>query len=134
MSFKHQDWETVVIKKKRNNKKKVSDYERANGTGTVTVSKYNGGKNSQSFKSGMTKVQRDALNNDGTPNKIKTVDRKISQNIQSARAKLGMNRKELARLTNQPVSVIADYENGKAIPNAGLINKMEKVLKTKLRK
>lgn len=134
-NINHQDWETVILKKKTSNKlTKVSDYERMNGANTIQVTKLGAAKNNQGNRSQqMSKVQRDALDNDGLSKKIPTIDRKISQNIQQARQKSGMTRKELAQKVNQTMNVIADYENGKAIPNAQLINKMERVLKTKLR-
>lgn len=133
MSLPHQDWEPVIIRKPQRRNKKVTDAERLNGVG-VTVAKSGGGKNNQSFKgSSLSKLQRSAMENDGQPGKIVKIDKSISQNIQNARAAQNLTRKELAQKMNQPVSVIAEYENGKAIPNANLINKLEKVLKTKLR-
>ena len=132
--FSHQDWTPVIIKKHRDPNKKITDYERTNGLEAIQAKKFGSGKNSQSLKGqGLTKVQREAMDNDGLTKKIPTVDRKISQNIQQARQTQGMTRKQLAQQVNQTVNVIADYENGKAIPNAGLINKLERVLKTKLR-
>lgn len=133
----HQDWEPVILKKPTSNRpKKVNDFERVNGMQTVHTMKQGGGKNSQNLNynpTGMSKVQKAALDNDGLTEKIETVDRKISQNIQRARQAEGLTQKELAQKVNQPLTVIQDYESGKAIPNANLINKLEKVLKTKLR-
>ena len=133
-NFSHQDWTPVVLKKHVNPRKKITDYERANGVETIQTKKYGSGKNNQNFQSGdISKVQREAIDNDGLTKKIATVDKKISKNIQQARQAQKLTQKQLAQQVNQPVSVIQEYENGKAIPNAGLINKLERVLKTKLR-
>ena len=44
-----------------------------------------------------------------------------------------LTQKELAQKTNEKPSVIQDYESGKAIPNAQILSKMERVLAVKLR-
>lgn len=130
MSFSHQDWTPVVLHKRKPKSKKVTDFQRANGTKTVTTNR--AGKNNLSTQSGFTKTQREALDSEG-PRPIKRISKSISQNIQTARTAGGMTRKQLAQKLNQPVSVIADYENGKAIPDFRLINKLERVLNCKLR-
>jgi putative transcription factor len=130
----HQDWEPVVFKKRIDNRnKKVTDVERvANGVEAIHAAKIGGSKNNQIVNTS-SKIQKEALDNDGMPKKIETIDRKISLNIQRARQTEGLTQKQLAQQVNQPVTMIQDYECGKAIPNANLINKLEKVLKTKLR-
>jgi len=130
----HQDWTPVILKKRTNHRSKpVTDFERVSGVETIQTTKQNGGKNVQNNSISMTKVQKEALDNDGMPKKVETVDRKISQNIQRARQAEGLSQKQLAQQVNQPLTVIQEYESGKAIPNANLINKLERVLKTKLR-
>ena len=64
---------------------------------------------------------------------INVEDKKISQNIQNARNALGISRKELAQKINEKETLVAEYENGTAIPSAGILNKIDKVLKTKVR-
>lgn len=41
--------------------------------------------------------------------------------------------KDLAQKVNEKPSVIQDYESGKAIPNAQILSKMERILGVKLR-
>lgn len=130
----HQDWNPVVFHKKTRTKSTVSDKERIqNGVNAQAVKKVGAGKNLNNNTGAYTKVQRQALDNDGQPHRIKKIDKSISQKIQKARAELKMTRKQLAQKANEKETVIADYENGKAIPNHKLISKLERILKTKLR-
>ena len=65
-NFSHQDWTPVIIKKRRDPNKKITDYERTNGTETIQSKKFGSGKNNQSSHGqGLTKVQREAMDNDG---------------------------------------------------------------------
>lgn len=136
-NFGHQDW-TVVTLKRRNKNNTNTDIN--NITQTVDYKqKHKSGPNNNSkgmnvSVSEMTKVQKDALNNDGSPQKIATIDKNIGQNIQAARNALNMSRKELGQKINEKETVIAEYENGKAIPNHIILNKIEKVLQCKVRK
>lgn len=121
MSFTHQDWNTVVISKKSKKSNNSSSSNKDNKSNT-----YHGPQ--------MSKIQRKALDNDGSPDRLPTIDRKISLNIQQARQAKNLTRKQLANIINQPVTVIAEYEDGKAIPKADVINKLEKALGKQLRK
>ena len=56
----------------------------------------------------------------------------IQNAIRQARTNVKMSQKDLAQKLNVNISVIIDYENGKAIPNNGFITKIEKVLNTKI--
>jgi putative transcription factor len=128
----YQDWNPVIFHKKT--KKTVSDRERVRqGTAWQAIKRPGAGKNSNSGTGVYTKIQRDALNNDGEPQRIKKIDKSISRKIQQARSQQKMSRKQLAQKANEKETVIADYENGKAIPNSRLISKLERILKTKLR-
>lgn len=118
MSLPHQDWKTVVLHKQTSSKKGTA------GVKTDTAHR--------PFKSNLTRAQREAIESDG-PRKIERVSKSMSQKIQQARAEKGLTRKQLAQRVNQSINVIADYENGKAIPKPGLINKMERILGCRLR-
>ena len=65
--------------------------------------------------------------------KHKTVSQDISRLIIQGRNAKKMNQKQLAQSMAVQVSVIQDYENGKAIPNNQILGKLERVLGVKLR-
>ncbi|XP_011405617.2 PREDICTED: endothelial differentiation-related factor 1 homolog [Amphimedon queenslandica] len=48
--------------------------------------------------------------------------------IQQSRSKAKLSQKDLAARINEKSQVISDYEQGKAIPNAGVLKKMERAL------
>lgn len=68
------------------------------------------------------------LDNETTNLKVEKVNPKVSKAIITGRTAKGWNRKKLALQTQLTEAVIADYENGKAIPNIKQILKIEKVL------
>jgi len=53
--------------------------------------------------------------------------------MQNARAELKMSQKDLAAKVNEKASILQDYEAGRAIPNAQILGKLERVLGVKLR-
>ena len=53
--------------------------------------------------------------------------------MQTARMELELSQKEVAQKINEKPSVLQDYESGKAIPNAQILSKLERVLGVKLR-
>jgi putative transcription factor len=61
-----------------------------------------------------------------------TVPKTLSKAIQQARMAKKMTQKELATAINEKPQVIAEYENGKAIPNGQIIVKIERKLGCKL--
>jgi ribosome-binding protein aMBF1 (putative translation factor) len=70
---------------------------------------------------------------------IHRVSSQLSKQIRDARMNYkntdgtSMTQKQLAQLANLPVSVVQEYENGKAIPNHNQIASMSKVLKVQLK-
>ncbi len=60
--------------------------------------------------------------------RVKTVDPMIRANIQRARQQKEWTQQDLARAINEKPSVVSDYEQGKAIPNEQVLNRMEKAL------
>ena len=132
------DWKPVVLHKKQlPPNAKVTDVSRAkmSGVDVITEKKANAGTNNSMSKgsSTMSKVKREALNAED-PGHIDLIDKKVSQRIQTARTAKGLSRKQLAQKINEKETVLADYENGKAIPNAALLNKIERVLGVSVRK
>jgi putative transcription factor len=53
--------------------------------------------------------------------------------MQTARLELKLSQKDLAAKVNEKVSVLQDYESGKAIPNPQILGKLERALGVKLR-
>ena len=53
--------------------------------------------------------------------------------MQAARLELKLSQKDLAAKVNEKVSVLQDYESGKAIPNPQILGKLERNLGVKLR-
>ncbi len=132
------DWKPIVLHKKQlPANTKVADVSRAKmaGVDVITEKKANAGTNNSVSKSSatMSKVKRDALNAED-PGHIDLIDKKISQRIQTARTEKGLSRKQLAQKINEKETVLADYENARAIPNAALLNKIERVLGVSVRK
>tara|TARA_Y100000591_G_scaffold317056_1_gene326341 strand:- start:60 stop:446 length:387 start_codon:yes stop_codon:yes gene_type:complete len=64
--------------------------------------------------------------------KVERVNPKISQAIISGRTAKKWKRTDLALKTQLSVSVITEYETGKAIPNINQIKKIERALGVKL--
>ena len=64
-------------------------------------------------------------NDDG--GKLPELGLNIGQRIQQARAAKGMKQKDLATKCNEKPNVIAEYEQGKAIPNNQILGKLERV-------
>lgn len=57
----------------------------------------------------------------------------LLQVIRDVRNALGLSQKEFAQKANEKLSVIQDYESGKAIPNPQILAKFERILGVKLR-
>lgn len=53
--------------------------------------------------------------------------------MQTARLALKLSQKDLAATINEKVSVLQDYESGKATPNPQILGKLERALGVKLR-
>jgi len=53
--------------------------------------------------------------------------------MQTARLALSLSQRDLAATVNENVSVLQDYESGKAIPNPQILGKLERALQVKLR-
>ena len=57
----------------------------------------------------------------------------MSKKIAKARCDKKMTQKELAFALSLPFKIIQDYENGTAIPNHLILNKIEKILDVRVR-
>ena len=66
------------------------------------------------------------------PMKLETVSRELRVALAQARTAKGLSQKDFAAKLMIPAKTIQEYESGKAIPNNGLIAKMERALGAKL--
>ena len=107
--MEHQDWTPVIFHKPKQETKKISS-------------------NNVPSLSKKTKE----LMNTNEACVIPKVSMEFRKVMQSARSSKKLSEKQLATMLQVPVKTIAEYENGKAIPNNQFISKMEKILQTKL--
>ena len=117
MSFAHQDWKPVVFRKKIDNKKSSKN--------TKVVARSNV-KNHTGLNKNTTVKDDDEIK------KIKTVGLETGKQIQQARLAKKIKQKELAQRLNVQVSIIQQYENGKAKYNGAMLTRIGKVLGVRL--
>lgn len=60
--------------------------------------------------------------------KHSTVDKSLSKAITQARLAKKITQAQLAQAINERPQIIQEYENGKAIPNAQVLNKLDRAL------
>lgn len=115
--MQHQDWETVVFKKKN----------------TVNNSNYKIGEK-KNIKNTLIKNDLNMRKLDEENEKLAhdTVSFELKTAILKARNAKKLSQKDLAKEINVKQDIIASYENGTAIPNNTIINKLQKVLCVKL--
>jgi putative transcription factor len=117
----HQDWENITFKKKNPTSSKDAK-AREFGVNKERISNKN---KAYKNETDMRKVENEEI-------KINKIDIKMSKLIQRARFDSKISQKDLANKLNLQVSVIQNYENGKAVPNKNLLFKMGKILKMHL--
>jgi len=126
-----QDWKPVVLRK--NNTKKPQNARsiaKAKKSGDLqTVKKFGGGGNA---RGGPTNAIR--LDNETETFRHKEISQSFKVTLMKARVAKKWNQKELAQRMNVQASVIASYENGTAIPQQQVVNKLQRVLGVKLPK
>lgn len=115
----HQDWEPVVFHKSRNPKGKPFP-----GEPTVSVAKFNAGKNKQA-ENNQAVLERKLEQEDA---QLPTVSKTLSQTIQQARCGKKWNQKQLADACNLPPRVIQDLESGRGTPNNADVQKVSRAL------
>jgi putative transcription factor len=119
----HQDWKPVILKKK------TTTSSRGGAAGAGSQKKYNGGTNKQSAQDrNLRKLDEDELPT------TRHYDVGFRRRLQQARQEKKMTQKELAQKCSVKQTVIVDCENGKGDWDNQLVNKMERVLGTRLRK
>ena len=73
------------------------------------------------------------LDDDHDTLKVKTVSHSVKVNIQKGRQAKGWTQKDLATQIGERVTVVSEYESGKAVPDERVLNRMEKALNMHLR-
>lgn len=101
----------------------------ASGAPVEITKKFAAGTN----KPNMPSVNTTKLAEETDVVKVNTVSLDVARAIQAARARLGLSQKDLATKINEKPQVVGDYEAGRALPNQGILGKMERVLGVKLR-
>ncbi|KAF9646851.1 ylMBF1 [Thelephora ganbajun] len=131
------DWDhkTVIGKKSRTPKvtRNESDVNGLSLVGAVvgTDRKVTGGTNKAHQSTDHQKIAKiDRENEVAPPPKVPA---SVGKAIQQARMERGLSQKDCAQKINEKPSVLQDYESGKAIPNAQILSKLERVLGVKLR-
>ncbi|KAF8876042.1 multi protein bridging factor 1-domain-containing protein [Gymnopilus junonius] len=135
------DWDAkVVIGQKRQVAKVTKKDSDLNGmtcaarrTGAVvaTDKKVSGGANKAHQGTDHQRIAKlDRENEVAPPSKIAP---SVGKAMQTARLELKLTQKDVAQKVNEKPSVIQDYESSKAIPNAQILGKLERVLGVKLR-
>ncbi len=116
-----QDWTPVVLSGKK-------PMAKQNGTGP----KYNiEERKSDEAKSAASKMYALEHSEDVT---VQTIPLSISQEISKARVAKNLTQKDLAQRLNVQPAVITSYENGKAIPDHQMLQKIARELGTKFSK
>lgn len=114
--MEHQDHKVTYLRKSN------KDYEkeqRKNGN-TVSVVK-------------TTSIQRKKILDDNPESyKVEKVSHSLRNQIQTSRMALKLTQKELAQKINVNPNIIQQYENGKAVPDNQILQKLRRVLNTKL--
>ncbi|KJA27288.1 hypothetical protein HYPSUDRAFT_35129 [Hypholoma sublateritium FD-334 SS-4] len=133
------DWDskTVIGFKRQVAKvtKKDSDLNgmcaRRTGAVVATDKKVSGGGNKAHQGTDHQRIAKlDRENEVAPPAKIAP---SVGRAIQDARLELKLSQKDVAQKINEKPSIIQDYESSKAIPNAQILGKLERVLLVKLR-
>lgn len=114
----HQDWKPVTLNRVYTPKEKL---EKAQRTGTAVSISKNKGQN----KSAKLDAETENFN-------IVKSGLTLGKEIQQGRSAKNLTQKQLATMLNEKPQIIQQYENGKAIPNPQVINKIQTVLGVKL--
>ena len=134
-NFSENDWEEfTVLRKTREQIQRQTHLKRqAQREGNVTSEKKqsSGGNKSTQSKSDIN-IRK--LDDASEGQKHKTIDREISQQIIKARCAKKLTQDALAKQLNINVSIVKEYETGKAIVNNQILQKICRVLCIKLNK
>lgn len=114
----HQDWKPVTLNRTYTSPEKLKNAQRTGETTSVN-------KNTLHNKS--TKLDSETENFNIVKSGLT-----LGREIQQGRTAKKLTQKQLATMLNEKPQVIQQYENGQAIPNPQIINKLQKSLGVKL--
>ena len=109
--MKHQDWNTITLKKKQE-------------PSTLTKDQ----KNTFSGKTGGVRILKDEQGEEYVAKKTKTYTLEFRNRMQEARKNKSLSQKDLATKLNVKQSQISEIESGKAEWDGQLVVKIEKIL------
>ncbi|KAL3784734.1 hypothetical protein ACHAW5_001601 [Stephanodiscus triporus] len=129
-----QDWGAVDVGRASASRvavpKSAAGVARMKAMGLVaTERKFGSGSNSSAHSGSAVNARKIEESEDL---KLKKVDVTLSKAIQQARMAKKMTQKDLATKINEKPQVVAEYENGKAVPNGQIIVKIERELGVRL--
>ncbi|EFN51089.1 hypothetical protein CHLNCDRAFT_28362 [Chlorella variabilis] len=138
----NQDWDTVVLSKKRPNAAAAQKPSNVNaairaGAQVDTVKKQTGG-NASAARGPIKSAAK--LENDTETFEHDRVSSELKKQIQQARLAKKLTQAQarggggLAQMINEKPQLINEYESGKAIPNPQILSKMSRVLGVTLKK
>uniref|UniRef100_A0A914VGC1 HTH cro/C1-type domain-containing protein n=1 Tax=Plectus sambesii TaxID=2011161 RepID=A0A914VGC1_9BILA len=100
------------------------------GIAIETNRKMEGGTNKQAHGPGRNAVR---LDNETEELHHDRVSLSLGKVLQQARQAKEWSQKDLATKINEKPQIVAEYENGKALPNQEILGKMERILGIRLR-
>jgi len=127
-----QDWGTVNVGSgslRKKAPKSASAVTAAKRAGQLSTEKRYGSANSSAHSATTMSARKLEETDELKHNKV---DKSLSKAIMQARTAKKMSQKDLATAINEKPQVVAEYENGKAIPNGAIIVKLERKLGCKL--
>jgi len=127
-----QDWGSLNVGRgtlKKGAPKTAAGISAAKKAGLMTTEKRYGGANASAHSSTTMSARKLEETDELKHNKV---DKSLSKAIMQARTAKKMTQKDLATAINEKPQVVAEYENGKAIPNGAIIVKLERKLGCKL--
>ena len=134
--FTHQDWNTVDVGNRGSRIKpdKQEALKKAKRTGSVvSIAKTN---QTNSTKAGVMAtsgaINARKIEEETESFNIQKTGLTLGKAIQQGRTAKKLTQKQLAVSLNEKPQVIQQYENGQAIPNPQIINKIERALGVKL--
>lgn len=115
-----QDWKTVVVGK---SKSKTGGSKTSN---VATERRYGAGKNTQTSAVNARKIEEGAI-----PDKV---SRELGKRICELRVAKKLTQDDLNKIAQLPIHTIRDWENGSAVYNSTILQKIGKALGTTLKK
>ena len=123
------DWEPVVLKKKVGGS--LGSKKASLGGKSLSAARASGASVSTETRSGAARSQSAhlaKLEDSDDVYKHNTVDKSLSKAITQARLAKKMTQAQLAQAINERPQIIGEYESGKAIPQPGILNKLDRAL------